>query len=362
MHFLTNTIYAVFALLLLPLNSIKAEIPNNSKSVAILGESYSSENNGSGINEEILTRLFTLIRKNPPSAVIFTGDMTLGLQKEANLQSPEGIKPTKPPLTDELTTDLLDTLDTTPWPQAGYAFNLVAFKKSMARFIEIKDDILGNNVPFYPIIGDHESFGSGAIEAVETAFKIQSQVPLLVSPLAYTFSIDKCLFLVFSTTHSTEKGDSNKPFPLSPPLLQWLNDTLQQQGKNFDFIFVVGNKPAFSTTEVIADFRGLDSQIPLRDAFWRILMKNKVTAYFCSKEHLYDRTNRYGIWQIISGGAGAPLYKREFDKAFYHYLRLILPNKDQKLPKVKVFDTQDNLIDDFDLAPTQYPVYQLRIS
>jgi hypothetical protein len=347
--------YTCFCLLFLFLQT--QNIHSGEKSVAFLGESYSSENDETGINEEILSRLFSLIQKQSPSAVVFTGNMTLGLQKNANEVPP---KETKPP--EMQPSPLLEAIDRTQWPRPGYSFNPLAFQKAFDRFVALKNESLGKNVPFYPILGEHESYGPAVSEIVQKAFNIESQVPSFVSPLAYTFSIDKCLFIVFSVAQFSQNGQGATHSELTLPLIKWLNGILEEKSKNFDYIFVAGNQPAFSTTGVTANFQGLDVHSSQRDLFWRILMKYKVTAYFCAQEHLYDRTNRHGVWQIISGGAGAPLYKRDFDKAFYHYVRLILPHQNQLLPKIQVFDIQGNLIDEIELAPSHYPVYQLRIS
>ena len=69
---------------------------------------------------------------------------------------------------------------------------------------------------------------------------------------------------------------------------------------------------------------GLDKYPEARDAFWETLQKNNVTAYICSHQHLYNSSKHGGVWQIISGGAGAPL-KKNYDDAFYHYLLMKIP-------------------------------------
>jgi len=46
-----------------------------------------------------------------------------------------------------------------------------------------------------------------------------------------------------------------------------------------------------------------------RDRFWEILKQNNVIAHICGHEHLYSRQSVDGIYQIISGSAGAPLYR-----------------------------------------------------
>ena len=37
-------------------------------------------------------------------------------------------------------------------------------------------------------------------------------------------------------------------------------------------------------------------------------VENKVTAYICGHEHLYGRQSVEGVYQIVTGSAGAPIY------------------------------------------------------
>jgi hypothetical protein len=186
--------------------------------------------------------------------------------------------------------------------------------------------------------------------------------PLREKPLIYTFAVGKALFLLFSIAEFDAIQKQTVDGEFTSEVLRWIDLTLQRERKNYSYIFVVGNQPAFSTRAVVDEPVGLDRNPYSRDRFWDILMKHGVTAYFCSLEHLYDRTNRFGIWQIISGGGGSPFYKREFDKAFYHYLLLTIPEAEGSFPKVQVFDIQGNVIDTFELNPNPFPIYQLRIS
>ncbi len=42
--------------------------------------------------------------------------------------------------------------------------------------------------------------------------------------------------------------------------------------------------------------------------FWKLLVDYNVPAYFCGHEHLYSRQSVDGVFQIITGSAGAPVY------------------------------------------------------
>lgn len=347
-NMLTRLLYYLFF-------SFRAFIPfllHAESKVAILGESYTPENEKYGINVDVLERLFRLIKNNNPKAVIFTGNMTLGLKKDTSSLPYDPLKP------------YLDGSELQDWPAPGYKYDSRYFQEELSEFLALKNKTLGNSIPFYPIIGEHEAFGPDAVERVLTTFQLKSlenQAPRDSSALAYTFSIDNTLFILFSTAFYSEVLKTTVSHQLPKGLLDWMEGVFNKEKGRYDFIFVVGNEPAYSTTGTSGHFDGLDLHGDSRDRFWRLLVNNGVTAYFCAKEHLYDRTNRYGIRQIISGGAGAPYYKRQFDKAFYHYLILKLAPKGQ-FPKVQVFDSQGVLVDEFELSSSQFPVYQLRIS
>lgn len=317
--------------------------------IAILGESFTPEDKVNGINADVLERLFTLISREKPKAVIFTGNMTLGLKKEDNAPANDLLRP------------FLNGSELHGWPYPGYVYDSRYFQQEIVEFLKIKDRALGNSIPFYPIIGEHEAFGSDAVNRVLTTFQMKNQAPADASALAYTFAIDNSLFILFSTASYNDTLKTTVSHQMPQSLLNWLEQILKKERDHYKYIFVVGNEPAFSTTSGSGHFEGLDYNDQSRDVLWRLLVNYRVTAYFCANEHLYDRTNRYGIWQIISGGAGAPFYKRQFDKAFYHFLILKLPDSNE-LPRVQVFNSQGILVDEFELIPTQYPIYQLRIS
>lgn len=328
---------------------------NKGSKVALLGESYSSDNGSSGINEEVLGQLFTLIRDQHPEAVIFTGNMTLGIPPP---QHQEGDLSADVPVYPLTSLDIKGKEKGTK--EVGYSSSY--FYKQLEAFLELKNRKLGKETPFYPLIGLREVPGADAASQLLALFKVKSEAPRNASPLAYTFALNNALFILISTADYQLQTDASISHQLNSELLQWLDVTLKANRGKYDFAFVVGSEPAFSTTVVAGSYQGLDNNEEARNQFWKILVKYRVNAYFCSGEHLYDRTNRYGIWQVISGGAGAPLYRREFDKAFYHYLLLSIPSSKEGVPKIQVYDPQGKLFDEFDLKAAPYPVYQLRIS
>lgn len=319
--------------------------PRDTK-VAILGSSQSADENSRGINKDVLARLLILAKEKKPSALFFMGDMALGVFKG------------------EVGEKIPDTEDNYGfnWRNEGYIYDSQAYQRQLDEFTAIIAETLGKQIPVYPVLGFHESLGRDAGALAKRQFDIRSQIDPAASPLAYSVGIKNSCFIVFSTTSYDPIHGRVSQHDLNPSLLDWIDSTLKDNSGKYDYYFAIGYEPAFSTSAAEGKYRGLDSVSEQRDRLWHILAENKVSAYFSTSEHLYDRTNRGGIWQIISGGAGAPLHKREFDKAFYHFLLLSIPEKKGRLPKVQVYDVQGSLNDAFELVPRQYPVYQLRIS
>ncbi len=133
----------------------------------------------------------------------------------------------------------------------------------------------------------------------------------------------------------------NREGYLLPGQLAWLEEDLKaaQQDDDVDWIFVFTHEPAFPNGGHLYDamfwgeagkgFEGglNDHDVPLgdvldmRDRFWSILARNdKVVALMCGDEHNYSRTlidadvdpsYSRAVWQIVSGGSGAPFYVQD---------------------------------------------------
>lgn len=336
----------VFILLFVFLSfRLLADSEDNSTKIAILGSSQSVEGNRFGLHSDIFTRLLILMKEKKPSAVFFMGDMTTSLSQGSS---------------GDIVPDVSDPYGNN-WNEKGYTYEKSNYQTQLDAFSSIVSKTLGK-VPFYPVIGFHESLGKDSASLVKQQFDIRNQVDPVTSSLAYSVGIENSFFIVFSTTMFDPLEKTMLQHHLTPSLLSWIEKTLKENKAKYDYFFAVSYEPAFSTTASEGNYKGLDNDSEMRDELWRIFVSNGVTAYFSTAEHLYDRTNRSGIWQIISGGAGAPLHKREFDKAFYHFILLSVPKKKGKLPRVQVFDSQGSLDDAFDLIQRHSPVYQLRIS
>lgn len=225
-----------------------------------------------------------------------------------------------------------------------------------------ESEVLGN-IPLFPALGDREIVIKGSAKSFINEFKLQG-AEIFDDELFYTVSAGDAFFAVIATDELVD-GHKKVEESFTEPMLRWLDSVLKEGAKNHKYLFVVGYEPAFPSTTTFSIKRQ-----PQRDAFWKILASNKVLAYFSSKEHLFDRSNRYGVWQIISGGGGAPLSQGGGTLPFYHTLVLTIPGnqenveteKKPKGPSVQVIDNKGNIVEEFTLGQDNQPLYQMRIS
>jgi len=93
---------------------------------------------------------------------------------------------------------------------------------------------------------------------------------------------------------------------------EWLETILK--ATRAKFIFLVNHYPAWSSgPHGITDNRGQPAEktsAQARDVIVPLLVKYHATAYFAGHDHCYERSECPGITHIITGGAGAPLYKK----------------------------------------------------
>lgn len=306
-------------------------------SVAFFGESFSSEN-PSGFNPSTMTRLLESIRGNKPNALFLTGNLTYG---HGIIKNPTDVE--------------RNNQKTKP------SYSSQAYKIHLGEFLKLVREILGG-VPVFPAIGLQEALGADSVQILREEFHLSAIAPLSPTLLAYTVAIQDAFFAVIPTDYynpNTKKVVANR---IPPSVLRWLEQVLKKASESFTYLFVVGHSPAFSTTGAFGKYKGLDKNLEERDDFWSILKDNHVIAYFCSEEKLFDRSNRDGVWQVISGGGGSTQGLTDPERTFFHYLLLVLPKDESSMPILKVFDLNGILRDQVELNPSRYPIIQMRIT
>ncbi len=83
-------------------------------------------------------------------------------------------------------------------------------------------------------------------------------------------------------------GSHEMPFPVGGHL----HDGLANLGHNFNFPLSEKQKESLRR----------------RDSLWNALVRYGAAAYFSGHEHLYGRVSYKGVYQIVAGSSGAPVY------------------------------------------------------
>ena len=179
---------------------------------------------------------------------------------------------------------------------------------------------------YYPAIGNHE-------ENSELYF---DRFELPNNERWYAVDAFGIHFIVLDSTVETGAGSEQ---------YSWLESHLEEVGSGSRFVAAVFHHPPYSTGPHDEDEMGL------RHTFVPLFEKYGVDVVFNGHDHTYERTFHNGIYYIVTGGGGAPLYDQEryspesqvYIKT-YHYCRLHVSD-DQLV--VDVFDLGGDRIDRF---------------
>lgn len=218
-------------------------------------------------------------------------------------------------------------------------------------------EAIPEGIAFYPTIGDRELAIPGSPEVFKKVFRLEG-AKVVRDGLAYTVAIGPVLIVVVPTDNVSGPKGSGEAF--SSSTVEWLKQTLDLAPASFRYRFVVGFEPAYPSSTTFTS-----KTLSNRDDFWKVLVSNNVLAYFSSKEHVFDRSNRNGVWQVISGGGEASEGSRKSIYPFIHALLISVPNSSSEnggVPTLKIVDESGEVVDTFELKPQSEPLYQMRIS
>jgi hypothetical protein len=183
----------------------------------------------------------------------------------------------------------------------------------------------------------------------------------------YSFDYGNSHFVMLNNDYKALNGDSkdNEKGKIVGLQLEWLKQDLDLASKRgLENIFVFLHEPGFPNGGHLGDsmyHNGSEDYVKPRNEFWRILCQHEVVAVFCGHEHNYSRTLidqqvdksfSRPIWQIVTGGGGAPFHKQDRApwsgnvKAFHtrhHYCLLSVAGRQVML---RVYDVAGSLIEE----------------
>lgn len=146
-----------------------------------------------------------------------------------------------------------------------------------------------SRIPIYPVMGNHDARPGTYRPCVERVFK--------GGPTYYSFDRGNCHFVVLDAYEPGHRGR------LSPKQWEWLKRDLEKAKGKHIFVFI--HPPLYPVDG------HLKGSLPPDEAgrLSALFKEAGVDIVFCGHEHLYARLVYDGLVQVITGGAGAPLYK-----------------------------------------------------
>ncbi len=180
--------------------------------------------------------------------------------------------------------------------------------RQWAKFWEMSKPI---TVPYFLTVGNHDA--NPKVPRSERIY--QEQVDLPGNEFYYAFTAGNSLFIVLdSFLDGQERNITGEQF-------KWIEGVLAKSKEKHKFVFL--HHPMYTDLgKGHHAHDSLDKYPESRDRLEALLVSGKVDAVFAGHEHYYERRTVDGILHIITGGGGAPLYDREEDGGFHHFVRV----------------------------------------
>jgi 3',5'-cyclic AMP phosphodiesterase CpdA len=188
-------------------------------------------------------------------------------------------------------------------------------------------------VPYFLTVGNHDVHPM--VKGSERIYR--EQVDLPGNERYYSFQAGNSLFVVLDANLDNEEKK------ITGEQLKWLESVLAKGTQKHTFVFV--HQPLFPDKNKGKHHgNSLDRYPKERDALQALFVKNKVTMVFTGHEHLYLRKTVDNIPHVIAGGGGAPLYGKDDEGGFYHF---VVVTVDGDKVSAEVIDLDGNIRDRF---------------
>ena len=193
-------------------------------------------------------------------------------------------------------------------------------------------------IPLYVIRGNHEDGPNQTVAPLLNSYLATAAAGMPANgppgeeKLTYSFTHKGAKFVLNDNyiVHNGKKETVNQT---------WVNEQLTQDTRPFMFVF--GHSPAYAVVnDTEEDDYAIDVHSQERDIFWKSLVDNNVSAYFCGHAHLYVRAESQRVQQIVSGNAGAhaiPFDPANVDPALtLEYPDTVIAKDDQRVGYVVI--------------------------
>jgi predicted phosphodiesterase len=179
----------------------------------------------------------------------------------------------------------------------------------------------------WPVVGNHEIRHRDDENNFRDVFQnVYMNGPKDQKGLSYSFDFGNSHFTIINTDawyygDITDTTDDRRDWHYIK-YMDWLeNDIKSAYERGVEHIFTFSHEMPFPIGGHLRDglpnlgknFNGvLDSTrqwyLDRRDRFWNMMKKYKADAHICGHEHIYGRQKVEGVFQILNGSSGAPLY------------------------------------------------------
>lgn len=203
-------------------------------------------------------------------------------------------------------------------------------KKGWVNFWDLSKII---TVPYFLTVGNHDAHPM--VPFSEKMYK--EQVDLPGNELYYSFTAGNSLFVVLDSYRDDEEKR------ITGEQMKWLEGVLTGSDKKHKFVFL--HHPLFTEPRKGRHAGDcLDAHRDSRDKLEALFVKTKVDAVYAGHEHFYQRKTVDGITHVITGGGGAPMYLKDEDGGFYHFVHVTV---DDDKVSAEVIDANGKVRDSF---------------
>lgn len=178
-------------------------------------------------------------------------------------------------------------------------------KDAWAEFDKNHDEIRKNNIPFFPVLGNHEYWGKNK-KALAQYF---NHFPDIFAQRWYSFQVLGIVFIILDSNY-----DQLEDYEIAAQE-RWLEFQLSQAQQNPSIrqVIVADHHPPYTNTRTHGSSKWLHpTVVPLLAKFSKAQLM--FSAHCHTYEHLYQGHTHF----IVSAGGGAPLFSpKELKKNLY---------------------------------------------
>jgi 3',5'-cyclic AMP phosphodiesterase CpdA len=188
-----------------------------------------------------------------------------------------------------------------------------------------------NMAEFFPVLGNHEYDSDYYFDNFE----------LLNNERWYSLDRSGIHFIVL---------DSNHGIPIGSDQYEWLEDDLESIGDDIDYTIVIFHHPPYSSGPHWREGESMG----LRDSIVPLFDQHGVDVVFNGHDHAYEKLKRNGIYYIVAGGGGAPLYsldeENEYSELYIKTLHFCMMELEDGKLQITVFDENSDEVDSFEVG------------